>query len=66
MCRIMEEVKLEGIAKGIAQERARVKEAAEQKAVRMLRDGKLPLNEIADYTDFSLEEIRQLAVQARQ
>ena len=77
MCQIMEEVKHEGIEQGRAEgrmegrmegraegreeERARMREAAVRKALQMIRDGKLSLEEVSQYTDIPLQEVEALA-----
>ena len=67
MCKIFEEIKQEGIEQGIEQgkaeerENAMRRESAIKKAFRMLIDGKLTLEEIAAYTDLSLDEIKEFA-----
>ena len=67
MCQIFEEIKQEGIEQGIEQgkaeerENAIRRESAIKKAFRMLIDGKLTLEEIAAYTDLSLDEIKEFA-----
>ena len=75
MCKIFEEIKQEGIEQGRVQgieqgrvqgkaeerENAMRRESAIKKAFRMLIDGKLTLEEIAAYTDLSLDEIKEFA-----
>ena len=75
MCKIFEEIRQEGIEQGIEQgiergiekgkaeerEIAMRRESAIKKAFRMLLDGKHTPEEIAAYTDLSLEEIKEFA-----
>ena len=59
MCKIMEEIKAESFAEGIAEGRADGK-AAQRNAIRMLKDG-LPIEKISQYTELSVEEVKELA-----
>ena len=54
MCKIMEDLRAEGRAEGIAVGRAEVRE---ETAVQMLRDGVLPYDKIALYAGISLERV---------
>ena len=56
-----EEGKREGREEGKREERARVRESSIRKALKMIQDGKLSLEEVSQYTDLSLQEIETLA-----
>ena len=53
MCRIMEDMRNESLKKGI-------KEGRKEAALRMLATGKYALEEIANISGLSLEEVNQL------
>lgn len=57
MCRIMEELRDEGLREGLREGR---KEEQESTARRMLAIGKLTLEEIAEYASLSLDEVQRL------
>ena len=63
----IEQGRVQGIEQGRVQgkaeerENAMRRESAIKKAFRMLIDGKLTLEEIAAYTDLSLDEIKEIA-----
>ena len=53
MCRVMEEIKAEGMAEG-------KRETMIATALRMLKDGVLALKDIARYSGLSLAQVRKL------
>lgn len=53
MCKVVEDMRKEERAEGRAEERTEV-------ALRMLKDGTLPLDKIAQFANLPLEEIAQL------
>ena len=55
MCKIMEDMRNEAELKGV-----------KKTAMRMIRAGKMPLEDIADYTELSLDTIKELASQSMQ
>ncbi|MCM1329110.1 MAG: hypothetical protein NC253_06665 [Ruminococcus sp.] len=57
MCRIMEEIREEGIEEGIEETSAAI-------AVRLINKGKNSIEEIAEVTDLPIERVEQLAKQA--
>lgn len=57
MCRIMEEIKAEGVAEG---ENKGKTETAIKNAIRMLKDG-LQIEKISQYTELPVEKIEELA-----
>lgn len=64
MCKIMEEIKAEGRAEGFADGENKGKAEAEiamKNAIRMLKGGKLSVDEISQYTELSVEKVRELA-----
>ena len=68
MCKIMEEIKAEGFAEGRAEGFADGEnkgkaeaEIAMKNAIRMLKGGKLSVDEISQYTELSVEKVKELA-----
>ncbi len=54
MCDIWDEVRNEGINKGIESNKI-------ETAQKMIKDGELPLEKIAEYSGLSLDKVRKLA-----
>ena len=50
MCKILEDMRNEA-----------AREAAQKTAIRMIRAGKMPLEDIADYTELPLDTVKELA-----
>ena len=63
MCKIMEDMRNEA-AREAAQQAEQNK--AKKMAIRMIKAGKMPLEDIADYTELSLDTIKELASQSMQ
>ena len=72
MCQFWEELKEEGraeerelmkskIAEAEAKAKAEAKNSAIKKALKMLLSGKLTMEEIADYTNLSIDEVKEFA-----
>lgn len=63
MCKAIEDIRLEGRAEGYAEAEAKAaaRELAVEKAILMIRNGKLTFDEIASFTDLSLEKVERLA-----
>ena len=63
MCKIMEDMRNEA-AREAAQQAEQNK--AKKMAIRMIKAGKMSLEDIADYTELSLDTIKELASQSMQ
>ncbi len=63
MCKMMEDMRNEAARE--AAQKAELNKAKKM-AVRMIRAGKMPLEDIADYTELSLDTIKELASQSMQ
>lgn len=53
MCKAMEDMRMESLQEGR-------KESMKEVALRMLADGTLPLEKIAEYSGLSIEEVKTL------
>ena len=62
MCRIMEDMRNESLKEGIKKGR---KDGMKEAALRMLAAGKYVLEEIADISGLSLEEVNQLKIERK-
>lgn len=62
MCRIMEDMRNESLKEGIKKGR---KDGMKEAALRMLAAGKYVLEEIADISGLSLEEVNQLKTERK-
>lgn len=58
MCKAMEDMRKESLQEGIQEGR---KEGMKDTALRMLADGTLSLEKIAEYSGLSLEEVKKLS-----
>ena len=58
MCKAMEDMRKESLQEGIQEGR---KEGMKDTALRMLADGALSLEKIAEYSGLSLEEVKKLS-----
>ncbi len=63
MCKMMEDMRNEAARE--AAQKAELNKAKKM-AVRMIRAGKMPLEDIADYTELSLDTVKELASQSMQ
>ncbi len=63
MCKMMEDMRNEAARE--AAQKAELNKAKKM-AVRMIRTGKMPLEDIADYTELSLDTVKELASQSMQ
>lgn len=55
MCKVMEDMRYESAV-----------ESAKEIAIRMIKAGKMPLEDIANYTELSLDTVKELKSQAMQ